>query len=42
MPNPNRKSELVLLICFLAVVAGVPVTQTCIALARHERVEVAT
>jgi len=39
MPNPNRKSELVLLICFLAVVAGVPVTQTCIELARHERVQ---
>jgi hypothetical protein len=39
MFNPTRKSELVLLICFLAVIAGVPVTQTCIELARHERVQ---
>jgi hypothetical protein len=39
MLNLTRKSELVLLICFLAVVAGVPVTQTCIELARHERVQ---
>jgi len=39
MLNPTRKSELVLLICFLAVIAGVPVTQTCIELARHERVQ---
>jgi hypothetical protein len=37
--NPTRKSELLLLICFLAVIAGVPVTQTCIELARHERVQ---
>jgi hypothetical protein len=27
------------MICFLAVIAGVPVTQTCIELARHERVQ---
>ena len=39
MPNLTRKSELVLLICFLAVIAGVPVTQTCLELARHERVQ---
>jgi hypothetical protein len=39
MSNPTRKSELILLICFLAVIAGVPVTQTCIELARHERVQ---
>ena len=39
MSNPTRKSELVLLICFLAVIAGVPVTQTCLELARHERVQ---
>jgi len=39
MLNPTRKSELILLICFLAVIAGVPVTQTCIELARHERVQ---
>ena len=30
---------MLLLICFLAVIAGVPVTQTCIELARHERVQ---
>ena len=39
MLHPSRKSELILLICFLAVIAGVPVTQTCIELARHERVQ---
>ena len=39
MSNPTRKSELVLVICFLAVIAGVPVTQTCIELVRHERVQ---
>jgi hypothetical protein len=39
MPNPTRKSELVLVLSFLAVIAGVPVTQTCIELARHERVQ---
>ncbi len=39
MPNPNRKSELVLVIGFLAVIAAVPITQTCIELARHERVQ---
>jgi hypothetical protein len=39
MPNPNRKSELVLVIGFLALIAAVPITQTCIALARHERVQ---
>jgi len=41
MLYPIRKSELILLICFLAVIAGVPVTQTCIELARHERVQAA-
>jgi hypothetical protein len=39
MPNPNRKSELALAIGFLVVIAGVPVTQTCLELARHERVQ---
>ena len=39
MPNLNRKSELGLVICFLAVIAGVPITQTCIEFARHERVQ---
>jgi hypothetical protein len=39
MLNCTRKSELILLLCFLAVIAGVPVTQTCIELARHERVQ---
>jgi hypothetical protein len=39
MSNPTRKSELVLVICFLAVIAGVPVAQTCLELARHERVQ---
>ena len=39
MPNLIRKSELILVLCFLAVIAGVPVTQTCIELARHERVQ---
>jgi hypothetical protein len=39
MSNSTRKSELVLVICFLSVIAGVPVTQTCIELARHERVQ---
>lgn len=39
MPNPTRKSELVLVVGFLAVIAAVPVTQTCLELARHERVQ---
>lgn len=39
MSNPTRKSELVLVICFLAVIAAVPVAQTCIELARRERVQ---
>ena len=39
MSSPTRKSELVLLLCFLAVIAGVPVMQTCIEAARHERVQ---
>jgi len=39
MPNPTRNSELVLLVGFLAVIAAVPVTQTCLELARHERVQ---
>jgi hypothetical protein len=37
--KPTRKSELLLLICFLAVIAGMPITQTCLELARHERVQ---
>jgi len=39
MPSPNRKSELVLVIGFLAVIAVVPITQTCLELARGERVQ---
>ena len=39
MSNPARKSELVLVIGFLAVIAAVPVTQTGLELARHERVQ---
>ena len=39
MSNPTRKSELVLLLGFLAVIAGVPVAQTAIELVRHERVQ---
>jgi hypothetical protein len=39
MLNPNRKSELVLVVGFLTVVAAVPVTQSCLELARHERVQ---
>jgi hypothetical protein len=39
MSNPTRKSELALVICFLAVIAAVPVAQTCIELTRHERVQ---
>ncbi len=39
MPNPTRKSELVLVLSFLAVIAGVPITQTCLELARGERVQ---
>ena len=39
MSSPTRRSELILLICFLAVIAGVPVTQTCLELARQERVQ---
>ena len=34
-----HKCELVLVISFLALIAAVPVTQTCIELARHERVQ---
>ncbi|MGO8929693.1 MAG: alginate O-acetyltransferase AlgX-related protein [Limisphaerales bacterium] len=41
MSNATPKCELVLVICFLAVIAGVPVTQTCIELAQHERVQAA-
>ena len=37
--NPCRKSEIFLLLCFLAIIAGVPATQTCLELARHERVQ---
>jgi hypothetical protein len=32
-------SELVLTICFLAIITAVPLTQTCLELARHERVQ---
>ena len=39
MPNPTRKSELALVIGFLAVMGAVPITQTCLELARHERVQ---
>ena len=39
MPGPNRNSELALVIGFLAVIAAVPVTQTCLELVRHERVQ---
>lgn len=39
MPNPTRKSELVLVLSLLAVIAGVPITQTCLELARGERVQ---
>jgi len=39
MPNRARTSELALVIGFLAVIAAVPVTQTCLELARHERVQ---
>ena len=39
MPHSARKSELVLVIGFLAVIAAVPVTQTGLELARHERVQ---
>lgn len=39
MPNRAPKSELALVIAFLAVIAVVPVTQTCLELVRHERVQ---
>ncbi len=39
MSNPTRKSELLLVIGFLAVIAAVPIAQTCIELARHQRVQ---
>jgi len=39
MPNRTRKSELALVLGFLAVIAAVPVTQTCRELARRERVQ---
>jgi hypothetical protein len=39
MPTPHRKSELALAIGFLAVIAAVPITQTCLELARGERVQ---
>ena len=39
MPNCNRKSELALIFGFLAVITAVPVTQTCLELVRHERVQ---
>lgn len=39
MSNPTHKSELLLIIGFLAVIALVPIGQTCIELARHQRVQ---
>jgi len=39
MPNQNRKTELVLVFGFLAVIASVPITQTCLELSRHQRVQ---
>lgn len=39
MPNRARTSELVLVVAFLAVIAGVPVTQIGLELARGERVQ---
>jgi len=39
MSNRTRKSELALVLGFLAVIAVVPVIQTCLELARHERVQ---
>ena len=39
MSKQNRKSELLLVVGFLAALAAVPVTQTCIELARRERVQ---
>jgi hypothetical protein len=39
MPTPHRKSELALVLGFLAVIAAVPITQTCLELARGERVQ---
>lgn len=39
MSNQNRKTELVLVIGFLSVIASVPIAQTCLELARHERVQ---
>ena len=39
MPNRARTSELALVLGFLAVITAVPVTQTCLELARQERVQ---
>jgi hypothetical protein len=39
MSNRARNSELALVTGFLAVIAAVPATQTCLELARHERVQ---
>jgi hypothetical protein len=39
MPTPARKSELVLVLAFLAVIAAVPFAQTGLELARGERVQ---
>jgi hypothetical protein len=39
MPTSPRNSERALVIAFLAVLAAVPLTQTCFELARHERVQ---
>ncbi|HNX33205.1 MAG TPA: hypothetical protein PKM57_01170 [Kiritimatiellia bacterium] len=39
MPNQNRKTELVLVVGFLAVIASVPITQTGLELSRHQRVQ---
>ncbi len=40
MSNPTRKSELALIIGFAAVIGSVPVAQTALELAHHERVQV--
>jgi hypothetical protein len=39
MSQPCRKSELVLVIAFLALIGAVPVAQTCLDVARGERVQ---
>lgn len=39
MSKQTHKSDLALVAGFLAVIASVPITQTCLELARHERVQ---